>query len=285
MDYNRIYGEIILRSKNEKRKKLKVDDPDYIYYELHHIIPKCIKKDESKENKVLLTAKEHFICHKLLVKIYSDSDGLKHALWLMCSKSKKRDYKIGAREYERERNEYIKNFSGVNAVFYDKKHKPETKAKIKENHADFSGSNHPQWKKKKSKETCDKISKTKTGKPSPMKGVKLTFEIWNKGIKMSEEFNKKNSEGQKNIPKKQCEWCGEVVSHMTYNRNHGDRCVLYPDYKIEDHLIYCPNCNMVGIFMSNMERYHFDNCKNIKLKEQIQKIIKKLKNQLTLQNS
>lgn len=43
---------------------------DEIYYEKHHIIPKSICPEFSKEswNIVLLTAKEHFICHWILIK-------------------------------------------------------------------------------------------------------------------------------------------------------------------------------------------------------------------------
>tara|TARA_B100000508_G_C11432180_1_gene264027 strand:+ start:167 stop:1009 length:843 start_codon:yes stop_codon:yes gene_type:complete len=38
------------------------------YYELHHIIPRSLDKslEKDKRNMVLLTAKEHFICHLLL---------------------------------------------------------------------------------------------------------------------------------------------------------------------------------------------------------------------------
>jgi len=37
------------------------------YYENHHIIPKCLGGNDSKSNLVKLTAKEHFVCHHLLV--------------------------------------------------------------------------------------------------------------------------------------------------------------------------------------------------------------------------
>lgn len=39
------------------------------YTEKHHIIPKSCGGDNSKENLVILTAKEHFICHLLLTKM------------------------------------------------------------------------------------------------------------------------------------------------------------------------------------------------------------------------
>ena len=37
------------------------------YSENHHIIPKCLGGTDSKDNTIFLTAREHFICHLLLV--------------------------------------------------------------------------------------------------------------------------------------------------------------------------------------------------------------------------
>ena len=45
MDYKKIYDNIIKRSKNEKRKKY-----NGIYYESHHIIPKCLGGDGNTKN-------------------------------------------------------------------------------------------------------------------------------------------------------------------------------------------------------------------------------------------
>lgn len=65
MNYKKIYDSLIDRAKNRERV-------EGIYYENHHIIPKCIGGTDSYENKVLLTAREHFLCHWLLTKLYSD---------------------------------------------------------------------------------------------------------------------------------------------------------------------------------------------------------------------
>jgi hypothetical protein len=62
--YKKWYYSIILNARKEKRIKNTL-----IYYEKHHIIPKCLNGTNDKENLVLLTAKEHFICHKLLCKM------------------------------------------------------------------------------------------------------------------------------------------------------------------------------------------------------------------------
>jgi hypothetical protein len=39
------------------------------YYESHHVIPKSMGGSDATDNRVLLTAREHFICHALLVKM------------------------------------------------------------------------------------------------------------------------------------------------------------------------------------------------------------------------
>jgi hypothetical protein len=48
-----------------------------IYYEKHHIIPKSLGGENDKNNLVKLTAKEHFICHKLLVKMLTGKNKAK----------------------------------------------------------------------------------------------------------------------------------------------------------------------------------------------------------------
>lgn len=61
MNYKKIYNSII-----EKRKT----EIPIGYSEKHHIIPRSLGGDNSKNNLVRLTAREHFICHYLLVMIY-----------------------------------------------------------------------------------------------------------------------------------------------------------------------------------------------------------------------
>lgn len=64
--YTKWYFSIIEKANFEKRIKTKTT-----YYEKHHIIPKCkpFNGDNSTDNLVLLTPKEHFICHLLLTKM------------------------------------------------------------------------------------------------------------------------------------------------------------------------------------------------------------------------
>lgn len=100
MNYERIYNQIIQKAKSELRVRTKEH-----YYENHHIIPRCMGGSNNKDNLVMLTAKEHFICHQLLCEIYPTNHQLIHAFWLMAngytSKSQQRSYKISSRLYER----------------------------------------------------------------------------------------------------------------------------------------------------------------------------------------
>jgi len=64
MNYETKYCSLV-----ETRKKLNRKRKEG-YYEAHHIIPKCIGGDNSKDNLVLLTPKEHYIAHLLLTKMY-----------------------------------------------------------------------------------------------------------------------------------------------------------------------------------------------------------------------
>lgn len=61
----KIYDQIIKRSK-ERNWVIPLD----FYTENHHIVPRSLGGNNKKDNKVRLTAREHFICHLLLAKIY-----------------------------------------------------------------------------------------------------------------------------------------------------------------------------------------------------------------------
>lgn len=61
MNYERIYNEIIANRVNKT--------PDG-YTEKHHIIPRSLGGLDDQSNLVALTAREHFLCHWLLVKIH-----------------------------------------------------------------------------------------------------------------------------------------------------------------------------------------------------------------------
>lgn len=82
MDYKKIYEQLINKGSSRKPEK-------NMYYEKHHIIPKCLGGTDISSNLVYLTAEEHFVAHQLLVKICPENKKLMSALSKMCSSSSK----------------------------------------------------------------------------------------------------------------------------------------------------------------------------------------------------
>jgi len=68
MNYEKNYYDYTAYVKTLNRKK-----GNGVYYERHHIVPKCAGGKDTPENLVLLTAREHFLAHYLLTKIYKDT--------------------------------------------------------------------------------------------------------------------------------------------------------------------------------------------------------------------
>jgi len=81
--YTRIYYSIIERSQS----RILSDD---VYTERHHVIPRSLGGGESKSNLAILTAREHYICHWLLVKMTEGKAkrSMGHALRMMLAKNK-----------------------------------------------------------------------------------------------------------------------------------------------------------------------------------------------------
>lgn len=69
MDFEKHYNLLIQRAQLRGSDKSKLD----FYSERHHITPRCMGGTDNADNLVLLTAREHYIAHLLLTKIYSDN--------------------------------------------------------------------------------------------------------------------------------------------------------------------------------------------------------------------
>jgi len=105
MNYQRIYNQLIEKAQSQNREKRKGP-----CYEAHHITPKCMGGQgechqwRTHPNIVLLTPREHFVAHLLLLNIHPENNKLKHAAWMMVhreSKTQTRTYRVSARTYER----------------------------------------------------------------------------------------------------------------------------------------------------------------------------------------
>lgn len=109
MNYRHIYIQIIRRAKNEQMSGLRPASYSFRkrkicldYYEFHHILPKSLFPQYARlrKNKVALTAREHFICHKLLYKIYPGRQ-MAYAMRQLCGVYRANELcNISSREYE-----------------------------------------------------------------------------------------------------------------------------------------------------------------------------------------
>lgn len=220
--YTRIYYSII-----KKAISRNIDS----YVEKHHIIPRSLGGNNSASNIVKLTAKEHFICHRLLTKMTDGENQRKmiYAINGMLRKGKNQNrYVPTARTYSRLKNE----FSQVNPFST-----PEFKEKFKNAHLG----------KKRSEETKKRMSEAWTDerrKNNPLKGRKIGPSLM-KGKKNpnltgekngffgkthSEEFKQKLSDERKGQKppwygkKILCQHCNREFDTGNYSRYHGDKC-------------------------------------------------------------
>jgi hypothetical protein len=79
MNYKRLYDSIISKAKTARGSR----DISAGYFEMHHILPKCLGGGDEQSNLVKLTAREHFIVHWLLCKIHKNYK-LASAFNMMC---------------------------------------------------------------------------------------------------------------------------------------------------------------------------------------------------------
>ena len=132
-----------------------------IYVESHHIIPQSILKNN---DTVILTAREHFICHLLLPKFIDPTykNSMLHALWRISHHMKEsRNLKIGSKTYENLKQQFSSMMSKKNTG----KNNP-AYGKYGEKHAAF-GYKHTEKHKKY-------ISELLKGEKNPMFGKKYS---------------------------------------------------------------------------------------------------------------
>lgn len=79
LKYENWYNALINKAKSRGLDKTKLEG----YYERHHILPKCLGGNDSEDNYVLLTYREHIIAHKLLAEIYPNNSKLLFAVTRM----------------------------------------------------------------------------------------------------------------------------------------------------------------------------------------------------------
>lgn len=128
--YTRLYYLIVERAKSRTI---------FGYTETHHIIPKSLGGRDSKDNLVILTAKEHYICHRLLTKMTEGCNRSKmwNALNLMirAHRDYQKRYVPNGRVYQTVKEELSKinskRFSGKNNPMYGKEITYQHRARLK----------------------------------------------------------------------------------------------------------------------------------------------------------
>jgi len=160
--YTRWYYDIIQRAKSRKL-------PTDVYIEKHHIVPRSLGGDNQQENIVQLTAKEHFICHMLLVKMTTGKSkrSMAYAAWQMTNIDSRQRYSPTSRIYSLLKKNLSETYKGVPKTkihWLGKSHSAQTKtlqSTIKKS------SNNPMWGKKHKEKSKETISEKQKGIPKP----------------------------------------------------------------------------------------------------------------------
>lgn len=169
MNYQLHYDLLIQKASTVIRKKFKSTNPEYVYYERHHIIPKCMGGSNARTNLVLLTPEEHYLAHLLLVKIYKGHPGLTSAAINLTRK--KNGHPVNNKLYGWLRKQHADNVAFLHTEkkvgMHNKKHTEETKQKMRNSspHTPMpKGVDSPHYGVPKAEEHRAKLSAAKTGK-------------------------------------------------------------------------------------------------------------------------
>ncbi|MFZ4600029.1 MAG: HNH endonuclease [Terrimicrobiaceae bacterium] len=179
MKYNLIYAQLIARAKERGC----IDG----YVERHHILPRCLGGSDDSSNLVALTAREHFVAHLLLAKMYGGV--LWHAVALM-----KKDGRGSSRSYEIAKKEISLMMKG-NQKTLGFKHSQETKDLMSLNRKGKPG-------RKQSEQSKELLRIANVGKALPVE-VREKISVAQKGKAKPEGFGAKVSAGLKGKPRSQ----------------------------------------------------------------------------------
>jgi hypothetical protein len=194
MNYTKIYRALVLKAQDRT-----LDNS--FYTEKHHILPKCLGGGNEPKNIVILTAREHFIAHLLLKKMYPSSRGIVFAVFMMTVSNKNHKRTTG-KAHEKLRKDLSMLSTGSNNPMYGKTHTPEARKKIAISKIGkgLHGASNGMYGKKRTLESRQKMSETIRGENHPWYGRNHTAESRRKmsnsrkGKLLSEETKKIFSE-------------------------------------------------------------------------------------------
>lgn len=216
MNYTKLYNNIIKNAISNNRKKSKE-----IYYEKHHIFPECLGGTNDNSNLVFLTAKEHFVCHHLLTKIYNN-DKLHFAFWAMCHQVEgdvSRYYKITHRQYQTAKI----NFSKANSKLHknkklSKEHIEAIKRYMLGNTIHKKGKESHLFGISRTEEVKRKISDTKRKHPEKNPSYRGNYITPNGTFKTSKEAEIANKLSE-DVIRSRCKNCETIITprHIVNN--------------------------------------------------------------------
>jgi hypothetical protein len=226
--YTRWYYNTIENAQIQGRIKSNIGE----YYEYHHILPKSIFPKYSSLiknpwNGVLLTAKEHYICHALLCKMTYNNEYYKMLFAFNCLsiQENKHQSRYTSRLYGSSKQNIIKTLKIINT---GSKRSEETKQKMRKPRSLEGRQNISEGCKLKSTRRLSKSHKLKISNS-------------NKNKLKTESHKLKISKSMKGKPP---------------NRTSEQNFSLYKE-KFE-----CPHCGKLANKI-NIKRWHFDNCREI----------------------
>lgn len=205
----------------------------------HHIIPRSFDGSYDKTNIAILTEREHFVCHVLLVKMLKPSvyrNKMLTALNMMRTNNRyfnSRLYEKHREEFKQSRREYYANLSR------------EQKQELSDN------------RKKLLRENPEIIEKIRN---AAIQQDRSNMELGKRGLKGEDrtEKQKLSSKSHSENSKGRIPW-NKGISATIPAWNIGRKC---PELGVGGKIEYtCPHCGKLGQGNS-MKRWHFDNCKN-----------------------
>lgn len=259
MNYQQIYNQLISKRQQEIPEG---------YTEKHHIIPKCLGGTNDKENLVKLTAREHFIVHQLLVKIYPENKNLILAVirfskpinkfnigkskiyeWIRIECAKRASELMKGRIFTEEHRKKISMFQSKS---YEEKYGCDAAKTLKQKRiTQTSGTGNPMYGKVQSIESKEKMSNTQ------LEVYKQRFDEI--GNYQTDEHRRKNSESNS----------GE--NNGMYGKSHSDETkqkMRKPKSEeckaklraVKKPIVTCEFCGL-KLTIANYTRWHGIKCK------------------------
>ena len=208
------------------------------YKERHHIIPRCMGGSDDPDNLVDLTAREHFIAHLLLAKMHPTNHAIVHAAKIL----------MGSCNYNNRQFEWVRKLA------------------VETSRTFHTG-------RKRSPQTCERISKAVKGKTKGRKiseeerrnrSIALTGRVFSEEHKkklsereITSEWRKKLSESQKGVP------LSPEAANKARNSLSDPQVKEKHRLKMKEIASVKHKCSHCGkeVDMKNFSRWHGDKCK------------------------